>query len=40
VVTLDYTRQPRKKKANPSSCAITTFFGAKNPYKKTDDAQL
>jgi hypothetical protein len=25
--------------ASPFSCAITTFFVAKNPYKKIDDAQ-
>jgi hypothetical protein len=40
VVTFDHTQQLGKKKAEPSSYAITTFFCAKNPYKKFDDAQL
>jgi hypothetical protein len=39
VVTLDHIRWLRKKRATPSY-AITTFFGAKIPYEKTNDVQL
>jgi len=37
VVTFDHTQQLTKKKTSLSSYVITTFFGAKNPYKKIDD---
>jgi len=34
-----HNRQPRKKQFRPFECAITSYFRATNPYKKSNEAQ-
>jgi len=38
IVTTSHTQQSGKKQFAPSGCAITSYFGATNPYKFFDDA--
>jgi hypothetical protein len=37
IVNVKYTWQRGKKRARPSSSAITTYFGSTNPYKNNDE---
>jgi hypothetical protein len=37
--SVDHVQQSRKKRITKSTSAITSFFGATNPYKKIDEQQ-
>jgi hypothetical protein len=39
VVATSHSQQFGKKRSRPSRCAITSYFGATNLYKKFDEAQ-
>jgi len=39
LVVVNHNWQFGKKQSRPFECAITSYFGASNPYKKFDEAQ-
>jgi hypothetical protein len=38
IVNVDHTQQRGKKRTEPFSSTITTYYGSTNPYKKNEEA--